>query len=360
MDIGVLMKGNWHKYRASHQVTKLLSEVMEFQGNWEKENRLRPEIVTSLQSSAIITSAGSSTRIEGSILTDDEVEDLIKRGCKVTSLSSRSEREVAGYIKCIELIFGNYESDDLSEHFIRSLHQLLCKDLTESELPINQRGVYKNIANNVVEIDEKSGQKKILIEMTPPGLETEQGMISLISRFHELDNIPYVLRVGLFVVDFLKIHPFRDGNGRMARLLTNFLLLKKCPWVKFVSHEKFIEDNKEAYYVSLNRTQREFENKPEAYDYWLQFYFEILTKQIKFLKFKISQATTKTQKNNIDLNKNELLVVSALREKGILSASELIEVTKMSKDGMKKLLKRLTDSKILLRVGKGPATKYQL
>ena len=110
----------------------------------------------------------------------------------------------------------------------------------------------------------------------------------------------------------------------------------------------------------MNRTQREFENKPEAYDYWLQFYFEILVKQINFLKFKISQATATTQKNKLDLNKNELLVVSALREKGILSASELIEITKMSKDGMKKLLKRLTDSKILFKVGKGPATKYRL
>lgn len=354
------MQGNWEKYRASHAITELLSELMEFQGNWEKENRLRPEVVASLQSSAIITSAGSSTRIEGSILTDEEVEELIKRGCKVTSVSSRSEREVAGYVKCIELIYANHTSEKLSEHFIRSLHQLLCNDLTENELPKNQRGVYKNIPNSVVEINESNGDKKVLLEMTPPGVETEQGMKSLVSSFNELDDIPYILRVGLFVVDFLKIHPFRDGNGRIARLLTNFLLLKKCPWIKYVSHEKFVEDNKEAYYVSLNRTQRDFQDKQEAYDYWLQFYFEILVKQSKFLKLKLSQANASNSQLNGELNKNEMMVVTALEERGILSSSDLLGITKMSKDGMKKLLKRLTESKIVTKVGKGPSTKYQL
>lgn len=225
----------WHEVLVQHSFT----------------NRL---VVKGLKKYSVVTSSGASTRIEGAVLTNQNVGELVKKGCRINKFSSRSEREVVGYVKTLNFIYDNFKQLEVTQKTIRELHQLLTHKLHNKDLPPNQRGAYKNITNDVVEIDKASqAPVKLWFKTTPPGPATQTAMSNLVRDYKKLKNTlhPLVLTAG-FVVHFLAIHPFRDGNGRLSRLLTTLMLLHHgYDWLQYTSHEKFIEDNKELYYVSL-------------------------------------------------------------------------------------------------------------
>jgi len=247
-----------------------LLEIERFQGAFESGHRLSPKLITNLKQTTIITSSGSSTRIEGAILTDVEIKKFVDKGCKISKMSSRSEREVAGYIKALNYIYDNFSDLEISEKNIRELHQILTSELTSDQLPKKQRGSYKDIDNHVIEKNLETGKEIIWFKTTPPGPQTESAMRELIESFQnikESDELQSIVLTASFIVHFLAIHPFRDGNGRLSRLITVWLLLRfGYSWMQFASHEKVIEDNKENYYLSLRETQSSFSKTEVLYD----------------------------------------------------------------------------------------------
>lgn len=343
----------------AHQIN-LISKVERFQGTFEATKFQRPALIDSLKKTSIITSSGASTRIEGAVLEDEQVQELIEKGCQINNLSSRSEREVAGYVKALNYIYDQHTSLKVTEKNIRELHQLLTSELTEEQLPLKQRGAYKDITNDVVETDNQTGKTiKVWFKTTPPGPATETAMASLLSDYQELNTDseyhPLVCIAG-FVVHFLAIHPFRDGNGRLSRLLTTLLLLRHgYQWAQYTSHEKVIEDNKENYYVSLRETQSSFNTETPHYEPWLDYLLSTVEQQVEFLKRKLIMDSPTTV-----MNKNEKIVFQLIEGAGECKISYLDEHVDMSRPGLKSLLKRMIGRGLIQTNGVGKGTTYSL
>lgn len=336
-----------------NQITK----IERFQGAFETTKFQRPALVESLKKTSIITSSGASTRIEGAILADEQVKELIEKGCEINDMSSRSEREVAGYVKALNYIYDNFEKLDITEKTIRELHQLLTSELTEGQLPSNQRGAYKNVPNDVVEQDQATGKIiKVWFKTAPPGPETETAMADLISDYEQMKKAKecqLLILIAGFVVHFLAIHPFRDGNGRLGRLLTTLLLLKnEYKWAQYTSHEKVIEDNKEGYYISLRNTQSTFHEEAQ-YNDWISYFLKVLTVQTDFLNSKLIHKSPASV-----MNENEKKVYSIIEAEEECTISFILENVEMSRAGLKDLLKRLIEKGIIKKQGQGRGTTY--
>jgi Fic family protein len=336
-----------------NQITK----IERFQGAFETTKFQRSALVESLKKTSIITSSGASTRIEGAILADEQVKELIEKGCEINDMSSRSEREVAGYVKALNYIYENFDQLNISEKTIRELHQLLTGELTEDQLPSTQRGAYKNVPNDVVEQDQATGKIiKVWFKTAPPGPETETAMADLIFDYEQMKKgkeCQFLILIASFVVHFLAIHPFRDGNGRLSRLLTTLLLLKnEYKWAQYTSHEKVIEDNKEGYYISLRKTQSTFHEEAQ-YNDWINYFLKILTVQTDFLNSKLIHKSPASV-----MNENEKQVYSIIETEEECTISFILESIEMSRAGLKDLLKRLVEKGIIKKQGQGRGTTY--
>ena len=346
-------------YKLSPFQLSQVTKIERFQGAFEATNFKRPALVESLKKTTIVTSSGASTRIEGAILTDAQVQELYEKNCQINKMSSRSEREVAGYIKGLSYVYENYDHLEVNERTIREIHAILTSDLIEDQLPKKQRGTYKDVTNDVVERNYDTGETKVWFKTTPPGPETETAMRKLIDDYNSVsrDELCHpLIIIGAFVVHFLAIHPFRDGNGRLSRILTSLLLLKHgYRWAQYASHEKVIEDNKEGYYLSLRETQSSLKMNNPNYTPWIDFFTKVMNSQIEFLKGKIQQDSPTTV-----MNKNENQVYEILKSSGECSVSFLLEQTDLSRPGLKSLLARLVESGIIRRSGQGKATRYHL
>ncbi len=347
-------------YTLTSSQIQLLSKIERFQGAFEATKFQRRVLVEGLKKSTIITSSGASTRIEGAILNDDQVKSLFEKGCKITKMSSRSEREVIGYIKALDYIYNHFEKIEISEKIIREIHQVLTSDLTNEQLSPKQKGAYKDITNDVVETDLVTGKIiKVWFKTTPPGPATAVAMMELIRSYHNLKNEnschPLILIAG-FIVHFLAIHPFRDGNGRTARLLTTLLLMKHgYHWAQYSSHEKIIEDNKEGYYISLREAQHTFMSIRPKYNSWIEFFLTTVSKQTEFLKSKIIKDSPLSV-----MNKNEKVIYLIIESNNKCNISFLLEQTSMTRSGLKSLLGRLLDKNIIFKNGIGKGTLYKI
>jgi Fic family protein len=228
--------------------------VDEFKGAWRALGLIAPERLSALQRVATIESIGSSTRIEGSKLTDREVERLLTN-LDIKSFASRDEQEVAGYAEAMDLVFRSWENIAITENHIKQLHRDL---LVHSEKEERHRGSYKTGANNVVAFDESGQQIGIVFETATP-FDTPRLMTELVTWFAEATeekHLPPLLVIAIFTVVLLAIHPFQDGNGRLSRILTTLMLLRAgYAYVPYRSLESVIEQSKEGYYLALRQTQ---------------------------------------------------------------------------------------------------------
>ena len=229
-------------------LVRLVAEIDEFKGRWEALRTLSPDRLGALRKVAIIESIGSSTRIEGAKLSDAEVEDLLSRAISMQSFRTRDEQEVAGYAEAMDLVFEAYADMRLTENHIRQLHQRLLRHSDKDE---RHRGSYKTLSNNVVAFDGAGREIGVVFETTSP-FDTPREMESLVAwarKALDEEAMHPLLIIAVFVVMFLAIHPFQDGNGRLSRVLTTLLLLRAdYAYVPYASLERVIEDNKDLYY----------------------------------------------------------------------------------------------------------------
>ena len=215
---------------------------------------LAPDRLSTLRRVATIESIGSSTRIEGSKLSNLEVEQLLSN-LEIQSFATRDQQEVAGYSELMDLVFTSWQEIPFSENHIKQLHQIL---LRYSEKDAWHCGRYKTSSNSVAAFDETGAQIATVFQ-TASAFDTPRLMTELVDWVHqerETDSLHPLLIIAIFVVVFLEIHPFQDGNGRLSRVLTNLLLLQAdYAYVPYSSLESVVEQSKEAYYLALRQTQ---------------------------------------------------------------------------------------------------------
>ncbi len=344
--------------KINNLMLSIISEIDEFKGSWKLLGQMAPEKLQALKKVATIESVGSSNRIEGNKLSDKQVEELLSRINK-QSFANRDEEEVAGYAKLADTIFDDWEVIPLSENYIKQLHKILLEYSSKDE---KHKGEYKKISNAVAAYDNNGKELGVVFETVTP-FETPLKMQELIDWTNKnlADRFYHPLIViGVFVVNFLAIHPFQDGNGRLSRALTNLLLLKSgYLYIPYSSTESIVEDNKEGYYRALRQTQITLNtlNAEPNYEPWLMFFLKTLQKQKIRLEYKLEHIEIK-KLSNLDLPEISAKIMSVFETKERATISELAELTCTNINTIKKHLANLVKNNYLIKHGKTRGVWY--
>lgn len=332
-----------------------IAELDVFKANWGSGAiKVRPDVLRAMKRVATIESVGSSNRIEGNKMSDADIETLFS-GIKKTSFQSRDEEEVAGYADLIERVFGDYSVIPLNGNYIKQLHKIL---LEHSSKDIEHRGEYKKTSNRVAAFDANGNEIGSIFETATP-FDTPRLMGELLDwtnlNLKERYLHPIVV-MGVFVVHFLAIHPFNDGNGRMSRALTTMLMLQSgYSYMPYASLESIIEASKGMYYRALHDTQKTIWTDTVDYVPWLDFFTTSLQKQKRHLEAKLERVTSGT---DTSLSRNALNVLGAFESRPEWSSGELATYLSMNIDTVKKILRNLTDKGRLIKHGNGRTTFY--
>jgi len=267
------------RIKLSNDILLKIAEIDEMKGKWSGSLDLNPRILGQLKRSVIITSTGSSTRIEGSKMTDREVDRFL-RGINQMTPKNRDEEEVAGYADLLGRIFDNYKALKITEGVILQLHDIMLSFSKKDEI---HRGKYK-AKDNTVAIMEKEKIKKILFDPTPPWLVKKEmdDVLEWLKERQEKKDIHPLVMIANFIFEFLAIHPFQDGNGRLSRGLTNLMMLQNgYMYVPYISLEEIIEEKQADYYLSLRKTQKNHKTSDENIEPWLLFFLDCVSFQVK-------------------------------------------------------------------------------
>ncbi|MDR2268588.1 MAG: Fic family protein [Rickettsiales bacterium] len=336
------------------QMLGIIAELDEFKGAWNGFVRLCPEQLKALKKVSTIESIGSSNRIEGNKLSDAEIEKLLSH-INRKSFKSRDEEEVAGYAELMNIIFDDYSVIPLSENYIKQMHKILLQYVGKDEA---HRGEYKKISNSVAAFDEKGKEIGIVFETATP-FDTPRLMEEITEWTRKnLDDalLHPLLTIGIFIVHFLSVHPFQDGNGRLSRALTTILLLKKgYTYVSYSSLESIIEASKEGYYRALRRTQKNIWDNKVDYEPWLSFFLISLQKQKKHLEEKIKAAVADDTK----LSRTARIILELFDDNPEWAMSEIIEKLKMNANTASKNVKSLVDKGYLVKNGGTKSAWYE-
>lgn len=341
--------------RITPEVLSLIAEIDEFKGAWRAIGRIAPERLSGLRRVATIESVGSSTRIEGARLTDREVEKLLAN-IRLGSFTTRDEQEVAGYAEVMETIFSAYEAILFTENHIRQLHRDLLAHSPKDE---RHRGTYKPLSNNVEAFNEQGESLGIVFETASP-FDTPRRMEELIAWLDDQGRekrLHPLLVVAIFVVVFLEIHPFQDGNGRLSRILTTLLLLRAgYAYVPYSSLESIIEQSKESYYISLRRTQGTIRSAEPDWNPWIEFFLRALHRQ----KTRLEKKMERERIILADMPELSVTLLELAREHGRITVAEAARITDASRHTIKDHLKALVDQGHLVLHGAGRGAWYGL
>jgi len=337
------------------ELLALLSEIDEFKGAWRALGTLAPERLSALRRVATIESIGSSTRIEGSKLSNREVEQLLAR-LEIKSFASRDEQEVAGYAEVMETVFHAWTDIPITENHLRQLHRDL---LRYSEKDERHRGDYKTVSNNVGAYDESGRMIGIVFETASP-FDTPMRMAELVAWLNEareLKRLHPLLIVAVFTVVFLEVHPFQDGNGRLSRVLTTLLLLQAgYAYVPYSSLESVIEHNKEGYYLALRQTQGTIRTDAPNWQPWLSFFLRALQQQVRRLAVKVEREKIALAA----LPELAVVILDYARDHGRVTMGTMIQATGASRNTLKEHFRHLVKKRLLVQHGGGRSTWYGL
>ena len=337
------------------EILSLIAQIDEFKGVWRTLGTLAPDRLSALRRVATIESIGSSTRIEGSKLSDREVERLLSN-LVIQSFETRDEQEVAGYAELMDLVFESWPNIPFNENHIKQLHQIL---LRHSDKDSRHRGQYKTNSNSVAAFDENSNQIGMVFETATP-FNTPHLMAELVTWVkdeREQKTLHPLLIISIFVVVFLEIHPFQDGNGRLSRVLTTLLLLQSgYAYVPYSSLESVIELNKEAYYLALRQTQGLIRTDTPNWQPWLVFFLRSLADQVRRLEKKVErEKIVMTSLPEISLH-----IVEFVREHGRITIGNAIKLTGISRNTLKVHFRNLVQRGHLTQHGSGRGVWYEL
>jgi Fic family protein len=347
------MKLNVNSLKITHEILSLIAELDEFKGAWRALGTLAPERLSALRLVATIESIGSSTRIEGSKLSDQEVDRLL-RNIEIKKFETRDEQEVAGYADVMETVFTHADAIDLTESHIRQLHRDLLVYSAKDE---RQRGEYKVNPNHVMAFDAEGKEIGIVFATSTP-FDTPRLMAELVtwaSEALEEKQLHPLLIIAIFTVVFLEIHPFQDGNGRLSRVLTTLLLLRSgYVYVPYSSLESVIEKTKEGYYMALRSTQGTIRTHAPDWQPWIMYFLQALQKQKARLETKIAREKLFASK----LPELSVQILELVKAHGRLTIGQIVEITGANRNTIKKHLQALVAARQLSQHGAGKGTWY--
>ncbi len=335
------------------EILKLITELDEFKGAWQALGTLAPERLSSLRRVATIESIGSSTRIEGSKLSDRQVEQLLSN-LEIKQFESRDEQEVAGYAEAMELVFSHFDAIPFSENHIKQLHRDLLQYSHKDE---RHRGEYKTNPNHVSAFDADGKEIGVVFETATP-FDTPLLMRELaawVQAAFDEEVLHPLLIIAIFIVVFLEIHPFQDGNGRLSRVLTTLLLLRSgYAYVPYSSLESVIEQSKEQYYLALRQTQGTIHTDAADWQPWVVYFLRALRQQKQRLEKKI-------EREHIVLSTLPALSIEILelaKAQGKVTVRELVSLTGANRNTVKYHLQTLVKANHLTQFGTGRGTWY--
>lgn len=340
-------------FKTNQQIIKKIAFIDSFKGKWKGLEVSESIYLKELKQIATIESIGSSTRIEGSTMTDEEVKQLIN-SVKITSFKTRDEQEVFGYYEVLNLILDTPEAIELNENHIHHLHKSL---LQISSKDTNHRGRYKQLSNKVV-ANYPRGHQKIIFNTTEPFLVKGEmeNLIQWTNKNFENEELHPLIIIGTFVYEFLSIHPYQDGNGRLSRLLTTLLLLKQgYDFIQYASMEIEIEKKKKDYYRALMNGQKDRGTEKEIIDDWILFFLGTLEATIK----KLEDRYVKIKDKKSYLNNRQKKILEFIRNNEPVKISDIISTLKdWTSYTLKKDMKYLVEEGIIKKMGKARATIY--
>lgn len=331
------------------QLIGLISQIDRFDASWASIERKEGQSLKQLKSIATVRSVGASTRIEGSKMSNNEVEVLLKE-IDISKLEDRDSQEVVGYFETLDLISESNREIDISESGLKSLHNILLKYSQKDKW---HKGDYKQ-HSNAVEAQYPDGSKQVIFQTTEAGYATQDAMRKLISWYKTDKETHPLVKCALFAYEFVSIHPFQDGNGRLSRLIATLLLLKNgYKWIEYVSFEHEIESRKTEYYKVLRscQSQRPNENVSE----WVNFFFKSLKNIQKQLMQKLEKSGIESQ-----LSPREKAIIVFIDNYPGCKSGEIAKRLNIPSPTVKRILPDLIEKNLIEKHGTGPGTNYSI
>ncbi|GAA3947906.1 Fic family protein [Hymenobacter algoricola] len=327
----------------------IVSKLDRFDASWSAIERREGQTLKQLKAIATVRSVGASTRIEGSRMSDEEV-DVLLRNTDISKLEDRDAQEVVGYFQVLDLISESYADIDITENSLKGLHNQL---LRFSDKDHWHRGNYKQ-HSNAVEASLPDGTRQLIFQTTEPGFATDDAMRELVAWYHYDHATHPLVKCALFAYDFVSIHPFQDGNGRLSRLLATLLLLRHgYVWIQYVSLEHEIESRKTEYYRVLQQCQSQ--RPGENISTWLAFFFDALLNVQQQLLHKFTASETETQRSP-----REKAVLAFIRNHPGCQSGQIADKLAIPAPTVKRILAELAVNKLVEKQGSGRATVYYL
>lgn len=331
------------------KLINVISLIDRFDASWSAIERKEGQSLKELKSIATVRSVGASTRIEGSRMSDEEVDQLLKT-IDISKLEDRDQQEVVGYFETLDIISESYVDIEITENNIKNLHNILMK---HSEKDQWHKGNYKQLSNSV-EAKLPDGTKQIVFQTTEAGFPTEDAMRNLIDWYAN-DKITHPLvKCALFTYEFLSIHPFQDGNGRLSRLISSLLLLKNgYNWIQYVSFEHEIENRKPEYYRILRSCQSQRLN--ENVSDWGNFFFDALKNIQEQLMQKLETSGIEMQ-----LSPREKAIITFIESRPGSKSGDIASKLGIPSPTVKRVLTELVEKNLIEKHGIGPGTNYSI
>ncbi|MDR1003926.1 MAG: Fic family protein [Prevotellaceae bacterium] len=326
---------------------RLINEIDRFDAEWIAVEHREGQSLKQLKSIATVRSVGASNRIEGNRMSNEKIDTLLQN-IDITKLTDRDSQEVVGYFEALDTITEAYEDMTVTESNIKSLHNQLMRYSTHDDW---HKGDYK-IHNNAVEAAFADGSRQVIFRTTEAGFATEDAMRKVVDWYNNEQEVHAVVKVATFVYEFLSIHPFQDGNGRLSRLLSTLLLLRSgYKWIQYVSFEHEIESRKNEYYQTLRSCQAQRPN--EDITLWVQFFLHAL-KNVQ------SQLTIKLKQSGIDTNLSprEKSILSLIESHAGIRSGEIADKLSIPAPTTKRILSDLLTKGLIVKSGVGRGTNY--
>jgi len=331
----------------THNVLQLLGGIREFKGKQDLFKRQSPQVLKNLIEIATIQSIESSNRIEGVTAPH---ERILKLAQEKTIPTNRSEEEIMGYRYVLQLIHQNHQHIPFTPNVIQQLHGEMYKFTSV------KAGKWKTNNNTIEEVTE-NGERIIRFQPVPAYL-TSKAMETLhfeFERIKEQGTVDPLLLIASYILDFLCIHPFADGNGRMARLLSLYLLYEfKYEVGRYISLEKIIEESKESYYESLQKSSQNWHEGKHTLQPWWEYF--LATLRHAYSQFEKRAGLIAEIKGS----KTALILDTLEHFRGEFSIQELQEqCPTVGIDLIRRILKEEKNAGRLKCLGRGPFAKWK-
>lgn len=331
------------------KLISIISKIDRFDAEWTSIEKKEGQSLKQLKTIATVRSVGASTRIEGSKMSNEEV-DVLLSDLNIDKLEDRDSQEVAGYFEVLDLISESNEGIEITENSLKHLHNRLLKYSAKDDW---HKGNYKQISNSV-EATFPDGSKQIIFETTKPGIETEDAMKALIEWYSNDQETHPLVKTAIFCYEFVSIHPFQDGNGRLSRLLSSLLLIKfGYKWIQYVSFEHEIENRKVEYYQELRKCQAQ--RPGEEITSWVYFYFDALINIQNQLMAKLNADGIESS-----LSPKEKSILVFISDHPGTKSGEIASKLNIPNPTVKKILSELVRKNLIEKYGSGPGTNYSI